>query len=215
MSAVIPFASATMLVPGLPLPLVRRLLARNPSPFTFTGTGTFVVGQPGGTVAVIDPGPVEPAHGNRVARYRTCLGLQQEPAPDFPGALGRSGVLVGWVVKPAVFAALGRNHAIGLTRAHRSTTGHKKACGHQHTNGTEKMRQGHGRARGSTVWTTTGHVADPMRMRRYPQCSMPALRRRAVAAVSDPQKPGLGSARRPDGATPPRFAGTLVRPQCP
>lgn len=43
-------------------PLVRRLLARNPSPFTFTGTGTFVVGQPGGTVAVIDPGPAEPAH---------------------------------------------------------------------------------------------------------------------------------------------------------
>ncbi len=43
-------------------PLVRRLLARNPSPFTFTGTGTFVVGQPGGTVAVIDPGPADPAH---------------------------------------------------------------------------------------------------------------------------------------------------------
>ncbi len=41
-------------------PLVRRLLARNPSPFTFTGTGTFVVGQ--GTVAVIDPGPDDPAH---------------------------------------------------------------------------------------------------------------------------------------------------------
>lgn len=43
-------------------PLVRRLLARNPSPFTFTGTGTFVVGEPGGTVAVIDPGPDDPAH---------------------------------------------------------------------------------------------------------------------------------------------------------
>jgi glyoxylase-like metal-dependent hydrolase (beta-lactamase superfamily II) len=41
-------------------PLVRRLLARNPSPFTFTGTGTFVVGS--GTVAVIDPGPADPAH---------------------------------------------------------------------------------------------------------------------------------------------------------
>ncbi|GGI69075.1 MBL fold metallo-hydrolase [Polymorphobacter multimanifer] len=41
-------------------PLVRRLLARNPSPFTFTGTGTFVVGH--GTVAVIDPGPADPAH---------------------------------------------------------------------------------------------------------------------------------------------------------
>ena len=41
-------------------PLVRRLLAHNPSPFTFTGTGTFVVGN--GTVAVIDPGPADPAH---------------------------------------------------------------------------------------------------------------------------------------------------------
>jgi glyoxylase-like metal-dependent hydrolase (beta-lactamase superfamily II) len=41
-------------------PLVRRLLAHNPSPFTFTGTGTFVVGT--GTVAVIDPGPSDPAH---------------------------------------------------------------------------------------------------------------------------------------------------------
>ena len=41
-------------------PLVRRLLARNPSPFTYTGTGTFVVGH--GEVAVIDPGPLDFAH---------------------------------------------------------------------------------------------------------------------------------------------------------
>ena len=41
-------------------PLVRRLLAHNPSAFTYTGTGTFVVGQ--GTVAVIDPGPADSAH---------------------------------------------------------------------------------------------------------------------------------------------------------
>lgn len=41
-------------------PLVRRLLAHNPSAFTYTGTGTFVVGN--GTVAVIDPGPNDPAH---------------------------------------------------------------------------------------------------------------------------------------------------------
>ncbi|MFN3592325.1 MAG: MBL fold metallo-hydrolase [Thermaurantiacus sp.] len=41
-------------------PLVRRVLARNPSPFTFTGTGTYIVGQ--ATVAVIDPGPDDPKH---------------------------------------------------------------------------------------------------------------------------------------------------------
>jgi glyoxylase-like metal-dependent hydrolase (beta-lactamase superfamily II) len=36
-------------------PLVRRVVARNASPFTFKGTGTFVIGH--GKVAVIDPGP--------------------------------------------------------------------------------------------------------------------------------------------------------------
>ena len=41
-------------------PTVRRIVARNPGPFTFKGTGTYVVGQ--GKVAVIDPGPDLPAH---------------------------------------------------------------------------------------------------------------------------------------------------------
>lgn len=41
-------------------PLVRRVLAKNPSPFTYLGTGTYIVGN--GTVAVIDPGPDEDAH---------------------------------------------------------------------------------------------------------------------------------------------------------
>lgn len=36
-------------------PLVRRVLAHNPSPFTYTGTQTHIVGH--GEVAVIDPGP--------------------------------------------------------------------------------------------------------------------------------------------------------------
>jgi glyoxylase-like metal-dependent hydrolase (beta-lactamase superfamily II) len=36
-------------------PLVRRLLAPNPSPFTYTGTQTHIIGR--GDVAVIDPGP--------------------------------------------------------------------------------------------------------------------------------------------------------------
>ena len=41
-------------------PLVRRLLAPNPSPFTYTGTQTYLVGA--GEVAVIDPGPDLPEH---------------------------------------------------------------------------------------------------------------------------------------------------------
>ncbi len=36
-------------------PLVRRVIARNPGPFTLHGTGTYIVGR--GRVAVIDPGP--------------------------------------------------------------------------------------------------------------------------------------------------------------
>ena len=42
-------------------PLVRRVLAPNPSPFTYTGTQSYIVGL-GDGCAVIDPGPDEPAH---------------------------------------------------------------------------------------------------------------------------------------------------------
>jgi glyoxylase-like metal-dependent hydrolase (beta-lactamase superfamily II) len=41
-------------------PLIRRVVANNPGPFTFKGTGTYIVGH--GKVAVIDPGPADPAH---------------------------------------------------------------------------------------------------------------------------------------------------------
>jgi glyoxylase-like metal-dependent hydrolase (beta-lactamase superfamily II) len=41
-------------------PLVRRVLARNPSPFTYLGTGTYIIGND--RVAVIDPGPDDDDH---------------------------------------------------------------------------------------------------------------------------------------------------------
>ena len=41
-------------------PGIRRIIARNPSPFTLHGTGTYVLGR--GNVAVIDPGPADSAH---------------------------------------------------------------------------------------------------------------------------------------------------------
>jgi glyoxylase-like metal-dependent hydrolase (beta-lactamase superfamily II) len=47
-------------------PNVRRLIAHNPSPFTYAGTGTYVVGR--GEVAVIDPGPSSPEHIENLLR---------------------------------------------------------------------------------------------------------------------------------------------------
>ena len=56
-------------------PRVRRLLCGNPGPFTFRGTNTWIIGE--GELAVLDPGPEDPAHleailraarGERIAR---------------------------------------------------------------------------------------------------------------------------------------------------
>jgi glyoxylase-like metal-dependent hydrolase (beta-lactamase superfamily II) len=53
-------------------PLIRRVIARNPSPFTFYGTGTYIIGR--GQVAVIDPGPDLPEH---VAAIRHAVAGEQ------------------------------------------------------------------------------------------------------------------------------------------
>ena len=50
-----PYATLEQLEPG-----IARLLAHNPSPFTFTGTQSYLVGDR--EVAVIDPGPDMPDH---------------------------------------------------------------------------------------------------------------------------------------------------------
>ena len=49
------YGKAEVLAPG-----IRRVIANNPSPFTFHGTGTYILGT--GSVAVIDPGPDDEAH---------------------------------------------------------------------------------------------------------------------------------------------------------
>lgn len=42
------------------VPGVRRIMANNPGPFTFKGTLSYIVGK--GKVAIVDPGPDDPAH---------------------------------------------------------------------------------------------------------------------------------------------------------
>ncbi|WP_342642954.1 MBL fold metallo-hydrolase [Rhodoligotrophos ferricapiens] len=59
----IPFEREMEFTPGEALqvsPLIRRLVAPNPSAFTFKGTNTYIVGR--GSVAVIDPGPDDDEH---------------------------------------------------------------------------------------------------------------------------------------------------------
>ena len=59
----IPFDRTLELEPGQVeevIPGVRRLLANNPSPFTYKGTVSYIVGH--GKVAILDPGPADEEH---------------------------------------------------------------------------------------------------------------------------------------------------------
>jgi len=59
----IPFNKSFDLAPGTleeVMPGVRRMVANNAGPFTFKGTVSYVIGQ--GQVAIVDPGPDDPAH---------------------------------------------------------------------------------------------------------------------------------------------------------
>jgi glyoxylase-like metal-dependent hydrolase (beta-lactamase superfamily II) len=61
MAAQIPFVRDMDFAYGAPqqvTPLVRRVVSNNPGPFTFRGTGVYIIGK--GEVAVIDPGPDQP-----------------------------------------------------------------------------------------------------------------------------------------------------------
>ncbi|MET0182299.1 MAG: MBL fold metallo-hydrolase [Caulobacterales bacterium] len=61
MSVVIPFVREMDFAYGevqQVSPLIRRVIAKNPSPFTFHGTGVYIIGK--GEVAMIDPGPDMP-----------------------------------------------------------------------------------------------------------------------------------------------------------
>lgn len=78
-------------------PLVRRLLAGNPSPFTYTGTQTYLVGT--GDVAVIDPGPDLPEHvdaimaaiGDAKLRAIVCTHTHRDHSPAAAELKARTG----------------------------------------------------------------------------------------------------------------------------
>jgi hydroxyacylglutathione hydrolase len=63
MSEDIPFDKNLDLAPDVVdelVPGVRRIMANNPGPFTFKGTVSYIIGR--GRVAIVDPGPDDPAH---------------------------------------------------------------------------------------------------------------------------------------------------------
>jgi glyoxylase-like metal-dependent hydrolase (beta-lactamase superfamily II) len=49
--------------------LVTRVLAPNPGPMTLDGTNSLIVGAPGHGIVVVDPGPDDAAHLERLARF--------------------------------------------------------------------------------------------------------------------------------------------------
>lgn len=65
MAPIIPFVRDLDVAYGVPeriSPLIRRIIANNPGPFTYTGTATFLVGSGQAALAVIDPGPPDANH---------------------------------------------------------------------------------------------------------------------------------------------------------
>ena len=94
-------------------PLIQRVIAKNPSKFTYHGTGTYIVGTE--RVVVIDPGPILESHREALVealRGRTVVGIvvthchsdhsplsgwlrDHTSAPTF--AIGPHGEYPGWI----------------------------------------------------------------------------------------------------------------------
>ena len=78
-------------------PLVRRVLAPNPGPFTYTGTQTYLVGTR--DVAVIDPGPDQSEHvdaiiraiGDAPLRASVCTHTHRDHSPAAAELKARTG----------------------------------------------------------------------------------------------------------------------------
>ncbi|HEY2659309.1 MAG TPA: MBL fold metallo-hydrolase [Caulobacteraceae bacterium] len=94
-------------------PLIRRVVANNPGPFTFTGTGVYIVGR--GEVAVIDPGPDMAEHlqallaattGERVTHILTTHTHSDHSPLARPLARETGAVVIGRAAPEVVESAL-------------------------------------------------------------------------------------------------------------
>ncbi|KQM39042.1 MBL fold metallo-hydrolase [Sphingomonas sp. Leaf10] len=82
-------------------PLVTRVLARNASPYTHSGTQSFIVGGEG-AVAVIDPGPVDDVHldaimtavGGREVAAILCTHTHRDHSPGAAPLAARTGAAI-------------------------------------------------------------------------------------------------------------------------
>ncbi len=99
----IPYDKTFDLVPDKvdePMPGVRRVLCNNPSPFTYKGTVSYIVGR--GKVAIIDPGPVDAAHSAALldaVRGETVTHIfvthtHRDHSPGVPAIKAATGALV-------------------------------------------------------------------------------------------------------------------------
>jgi glyoxylase-like metal-dependent hydrolase (beta-lactamase superfamily II) len=103
MSDDIPFDRTFDLAPGQAeevRPGIRRLLADNPSPFTFKGTVTYIVGRD--KVAIIDPGPADERHiaalldavRNETVTHIFVTHTHRDHSPAVPAIKAATGAIV-------------------------------------------------------------------------------------------------------------------------
>jgi glyoxylase-like metal-dependent hydrolase (beta-lactamase superfamily II) len=109
-------------------PLVRRIVADNGGPMTFTGTCTYIIGR--GAVAILDPGPDDPAHVARVlaavadetVSHVVVTHTHRDHSPAAPAVKAATGAIVAGCGphRPARDLALGETNPLESSgdRAH-------------------------------------------------------------------------------------------------